>query len=163
MAEHTARRKKQFIDRHVQGALVFRLGLHWCAFLLIGMAVSVVLQYLADPFRPASEHFAMFVRNQAGFLLVMVCMTPVFLYDTVKFSNRFAGPVLRVRRTLNDLACGIKVAPVTFRPGDFWTDITDDLNYVVNRITAIDHEPVASTEDEDGDVEKTLHINQACS
>jgi len=138
MAEIKARRKKQFIDRHVQGALVFRLALHWCVFLVVGMSVSLVLQYLSDPFQPAGYHFALFVKNQAGFLLVMVCMTPVFLFDTVKLSHRFAGPILRVRRALAEMARGDVVERVKFRPGDFWMDIADDLNKVIDRVSALD-------------------------
>ena len=138
MAEQKARRKKQFIDRHVQGALVFRLALHWCVFLVVGMSVSLVLQYLADPFQPAGHHFGLFVKHQAGFLLVMVCMTPVFLFDTVKLSHRFVGPILRVRRALAEMAGGEEVERVKFRPGDFWMEIADDLNKVIDRVSALD-------------------------
>jgi hypothetical protein len=135
MATNKVRRRKKFIDRDVQGALVIRLASHWFAFLLVGTAVSLVLQFLTDPFRPVSEHFQAFVHNQAGFVLVMLCMTPVFLYDSVKLSHRFAGPILRLRRALNELAHGDEVERVKFRPGDFWTEIADEFNCVLDRIS----------------------------
>ena len=138
MVEPKARRKKQFIDRDVQGALVFRLALHWCVFLVVGMSVSLVLQYLADPFQPAGHHFGLFAKNQAGFLLVMVCMTPIFLFDTVKLSHRFAGPVLRVRRALREMAGGEEAERVTLRPGDFWIEIAEDLNKVIDRVSKLE-------------------------
>lgn len=135
MATNKVRRRKKFIDRDVQGALVIRLATHWFSFLLVGTAVSLVLQFLTDPFRPVSQHFNAFLHNQAGFVMVMLCMTPIFLYDTVKLSHRFAGPILRLRRALNELAHGDQVERVKFRPGDFWMEIADEFNSVLDRIS----------------------------
>jgi methyl-accepting chemotaxis protein len=136
------KRKKTFIDRNVQGALVRRLALHWFSFLIVGTAVTLVFQYLTDPFKGLDKHFDYFLQHQAGFITVMLCMTPVFLFDTVKLSHRFAGPILRLRRALKELASGDEVERVTFRPGDFWGELADDFNAVLDRqqlLASADH------------------------
>jgi methyl-accepting chemotaxis protein len=136
-----SKRSKKFVDRGVQGALVRRLAAHWIAFLVIGTAVSLMFQYLTDPFTGLDKHFEYFLQHQAGFIAVMLCMTPVFLYDTVKLSNRFAGPIFRLRRALKELAKGDDVERISFRPGDFWGELADDFNAVLDR-----HQATAATD-----------------
>ena len=43
-------------------------------------------------------------------------------------SNRFAGPMVRVRWTLQRIAEGEDVKPLSFREGDFWQEFSDDFN-----------------------------------
>ena len=50
----------------------------------------------------------------------MVILLPVFLYDTVKLSNRFAGPVIRLRRAMQAISQGNAVEKLQFRENDFW-------------------------------------------
>ena len=133
MSNTKSKRKKTYVDRNVQGALVRRLAMHWLLFLLVGTGVSLAFQVLTDPFTSFRAHITLFLKHQSGFLAVMVCMSPIFLYDTVKLSHRFAGPILRLRRSLHDMAEGREVERVHFRPGDFWTELADDFNAIVDR------------------------------
>ena len=133
MAVASKKRNKKFVDGSVQGALVTRLALHWFTFVMVGFAVSIVFQFFTDPFRPISEHMREMLQNQAGFLLVMLCMTPIYLFDTVKLSNRFVGPILRLRRAMKDLGHGRPTSKIKFRPGDFWMELADDFNLILDR------------------------------
>ena len=49
----------------------------------------------------------------------MLMLLPVFLRDTLKLSNRFAGPMYRLRTGLKGLTESQPIAPIQFRTGDF--------------------------------------------
>ena len=55
-------------------------------------------------------------------------------YDLLKLTNRFAGPVYRVRVTLEHLVRGETIRPVKFRDGDFWCDLAPKLNVLAARL-----------------------------
>ena len=57
-------------------------------------------------------------------------MLPILLLDVLITSNRFAGPLYRLRRSMRALAAGEHVQPVVFRDGDFWHEIADEFNAV---------------------------------
>ena len=77
-------------------------------------------------------------------VLAVLVLAPIFLRDLCKLTNRFAGPLVRLRRAMKDLADGREVAPIHFREGDFWQDLADDFNRAAERVqsveTASEHE-----------------------
>jgi hypothetical protein len=126
-------RKKYWIDRQIQGALAIRVALHWLIFSGVATALTLMFQYLGSPLAPFSEHVSVIWTNQGPFALVMLMLLPVFLYDTVKLSNRFAGPVLRLRRAMTGIANGEPAERLNFRDNDFWRGMADDYNVLVDR------------------------------
>jgi hypothetical protein len=60
-------------------------------------------------------------------------LLPLVVYDLLQVTNRFAGPIFRLRRSMRDLAQGMPVAPVRFRDGDFWQDFASDFNLVAEK------------------------------
>jgi nitrogen fixation/metabolism regulation signal transduction histidine kinase len=131
-------RKKKYIDPKVQGALVQRLVLHWLAFIAVASVVAFVLQVLADPLRPMSEHFQQLWWTHGPFLLVMVFLLPVFVLDTIKLSHRFAGPIYRLRQTIRHIAEGNPAPRLKFRDFDFWHGLAEDFNRMVDRLSTHD-------------------------
>jgi signal transduction histidine kinase len=65
----------------------------------------------------------------AAFLLL-----PLVIFDIIRFSNRFVGPILRLRRSMRQLARGEHVEPIKFRGTDFWQDFADEFNAVLARV-----------------------------
>jgi len=128
-------RKKTFVDPKVQGALVRRLVLHWCAFIAAAALLAFVLQVLSNPFRSIREHAQQVWWTHGPFLLVLVFLLPVFIVDTIKLSHRFAGPIYRLRQTVRTLAQGGKFTPMKFRELDFWHGLADDFNLMVDRLS----------------------------
>ena len=127
-------RKKTFIDAKVQGALVRRLVLHWSAFIAVASVVAFALQILTNPFRPLEQHLQEMWWTHGPFLLVMFFMLPVFIVDTIKLSHRFAGPIFRLRNVIRSMAEGEPFKPVKFRDMDFWQDLADDFNTMIERV-----------------------------
>lgn len=132
-------RKRLFIDHRVQAALLLRVVAYWCCCLvtvglslltwrlLTGPAQSVYL-YLADAW-----YFAV----PAGIASALIL--PLVIYDILKLSNRFAGPLYRLRRELRRLAAGEPVPPVRFRTGDFWPELADEFNATSQRIQMLEN------------------------
>lgn len=67
-------------------------------------------------------------------LLAAVLLLPLVLWDYIRLTNRFAGPVLRLRRTMRQVTAGEQVQPITFRDGDFWSDFAEDFNELLDKV-----------------------------
>ncbi len=141
-------RKKTFVDPKVQGALVRRLVMHWCAFIAVTGLVAFCLQVLSNPFTSIREHAQNVWWTHGPFLMVMVFMLPVFIVDTIKLSHRFAGPIYRMRQTIRSLAKGGAYTPMKFRDFDFWQGLAEDFNQMVERLSSGKPLTIATPEDE---------------
>ena len=129
-------RRKKFIDAHVQGALAFRLFCHWFLFVAIAGVSAFIIQFCCNPLLPPDEHFQHIWTAYGPLLFSMVFLLPVFIFDTIKLSHRFAGPVLRLRREMRDVVRGEKPRPLKFREKDFWQGLATDYNEMLERLMA---------------------------
>jgi hypothetical protein len=68
----------------------------------------------------------------APYLIASGLLLPIVAHSAIRFSNRFAGPMVRIRRSLKQLAEG-EIPHVVFRENDFWTDVADDINKLAAR------------------------------
>jgi hypothetical protein len=133
MAKYT--RKKNLIDGKVQGGLVVRIMCHWLFFFGVTAFLFVVMQTMGgDPATTLSERLAGAVSEYALLALVIFAVLPAFVLDTIRFSNRFVGPVFRLRRALRELGEHGTTDTVQFRDNDFWQEIAGDLNKVIARV-----------------------------
>lgn len=133
MARH--KRNKAYVDKAVQYALAKRVVLHWLVFAFAALSITAVLQFLTvNPFQSWSQLVSSVTSQYGLFLLVLFVLVPAFVWDTIKLSNRFAGPMLRFRGAVSDLAEGRPTKPIEFRTNDFWGDLATDLNRVIRRM-----------------------------
>lgn len=126
------RRKRHLIDYEVQSSLLRRMAIHWCLFLVANAIALYAWTFLlvgADGL--LEDHFGYFAKLYLPVLIVSVMLFPVFLLDASKLSNRFVGPILRVRQALSAAAKGDEVKPLKFRENDFWRTLAADLNTVL--------------------------------
>lgn len=127
-------RIKLLVDKQVQGALARRIVFHWCVFFVLCLLCLFTLEYfLGDPTLTFGGHMQVLWQKYAFFVLLMLCVVPSFVYDSLKLSNRFAGPMVRLRDSLRSLADGEQVAELKFRDGDFWKDVSSEFNRIVRR------------------------------
>jgi hypothetical protein len=128
------RRTHYFVDAKTQGALVLRIVLYW-AVLLFDIAatlafwkmITLPVHMLKPNWDPAWFHYGPAV-------LTALLLLPVAITDIVRFTNRFVGPILRLRGSMRALARGEHVEPIRFRRGDFWQDLADEFNAVLARV-----------------------------
>jgi hypothetical protein len=64
------------------------------------------------------------VRLALGTTLVL----PFVIWDMLKLSNRFAGPIYRMRRALREVAEHGRTGTVHLRKDDFWHELAEELN-----------------------------------
>jgi hypothetical protein len=128
------KRGTEYVDPEVQGALWRRLLLHWLAYTAVAVVLAMGLEWMNDPFRPVKEILITAWWNYGPLLLVLMCLMPVFVFDTIRMSHRFAGPVYRLRQVIHNLASGEKAERVEFRDNDFWKEIAADVNRLVDRL-----------------------------
>ena len=133
-------RKQNYIDGHVQGALLRRICFHWVAFFVVAAVSIVLLQaLLGDPSLSIGERMQKEVADFTFMGVVMLALFPAFMLDTIRFSNRFVGPIARVRRHLRQLGEG-DTERCKFRNNDFWTELSDEFNIVAERVEQLQEE-----------------------
>ena len=69
-------------------------------------------------------------------LSASLMLLPVVLLDVIRVSNRFVGPVKRLRQGLADVADGRPAQPLNFRDSDFWCDLANNFNRAAARVAA---------------------------
>ena len=65
---------------------------------------------------------------------VLGVLSPVFIYDSIKMSNRFVGPMVSFRRSLKELASGGDPGKAQFRENDYWKEMACDFNTIANEM-----------------------------
>ncbi len=123
------KRRQHYIDSHVQGSLLRRIFIHWITFFGVACLSVVVLKtLLGDPSEPIMQRM---VSESSEFIflgVILISLFPAFMLDTIRFSNRFVGPIARLRRVLRELGNNDDVTVVKFRESDFWADVANDFN-----------------------------------
>ena len=141
------KRKQNYVDTKVQGALLRRIISHWFVFFFVaGITIVAMQALLGDPAQSISERVAAKASDLGIIGIVLLAIFPAFLLDTIRFSNRFAGPVVRLRRGLRELGENGTTTDITFRDDDFWADMAAEFNRVKARVDAAnDEQPVVET------------------
>jgi hypothetical protein len=151
MSEMKNRRKRSFVDAAVQWGLVVRIILYWIVFMFDSAATLVLWRLVTSPMRDFNTHLEEIWCDYAPVLLVSFLLLPMGIVDIVRFSNRFVGPLLRLRRSMRRLAHGEYVAPIRFRNTDYWQEFADEFNAVLARVqgppAAEGHESAAEKEE----------------
>ncbi|MEX0585769.1 MAG: hypothetical protein WD176_03945 [Pirellulales bacterium] len=127
-------RRQLFIDRKVQGALLYQACMYWLLALVVIFLGLLGWQILRLSPRPLSAHLKGMWQNYAVVVALLGILGPVFIYDMVRLTNRFAGPMLRLRHGMQKLARGEAVEPMVFRQGDFWYEMAEAFNNVAARV-----------------------------
>lgn len=112
------------------------------------MSTILALQYFTgDPTLTLMGHLGVVWQNYAFFVLLMFAIVPAFAYDSIKLSNRFAGPMVRLRKGIQAVTEGEPTVNLKFRKGDFWSDVADEFNEMVASIEAAKAEEASDKSD----------------
>ena len=115
-----------------------QLIVHWCLACGLVFLYLLSLQAFSNGFAWGLEQNLAAIRQQYGLLgAVMFVISPVFIFDSIKLSNRFVGPMISFRSSLRKLASGDEAPPLTFRRGDFWRELTDDFNRIATELAEL--------------------------
>ena len=133
MSQTTRIRKRLFIDPKVQGALVLRVLLYWAVCLITVTLMLLCWSILRTP-RIFYTHLDDMWFHYGPAFIASFILLPMVVLDIIRVSNRFAGPLVRLRRSMRALARGEHVEPIRFRDGDFWQEFADEFNAVAARV-----------------------------
>jgi len=145
------KRRKAVVDARMQWMLATRVVMHFFLFICGGAVFGLIVQFLSDPFASPLEHLKTFGRHSAPMLVVLLCLIPVFIRDTLTLSNRIVGPICRLRDTVKRMGEGEDVPPLKFRKNDMWEDLPGLFNTMVTRLQ--DQEPSTPSGDQETDNE----------
>jgi hypothetical protein len=138
MANKQCKRRQLFVDPKVQGGLIVRVVMYW-VFCLMGITLMLLCwRIVTGPARPFYTHFEAMWFHFGPALIASFVLLPMVIIDVVRYSNRFVGPVLRLKRSMRQLAHGEEVELLEFRNADFWQEVAVDFNAIRNRLQASD-------------------------
>ena len=121
-------RRRILIDSGVQGTLVRRTALYAAATAIYLFVIFILSDTLSHPKEPVSESLLRCLDEAIFWAPGLMLLAPLFAYDLINISNRFVGPMFRLRRELRRLANGETVGPMFSRQGDFWADASESFN-----------------------------------
>lgn len=134
------KRRQIFVDPKVQGALVARTVVYWgfCV-----MAVTLMLlcwRIFTVPGRSFAFQLDWIWFHYCPAVFASLLLLPIVVLDSIRLSNRFAGPMMRLRRAMHRLAEGEDIQPINFRDNDFWSEFAEDFNRMLARQQCLLHE-----------------------
>jgi hypothetical protein len=144
--EQRNKRSKYFVDPQVQGTLLRQAVLYWLwttvTFGLVILFCRVAPSWLSGTTHPSGRVWY----HLGPYVFASALLLPIVFFHAIRFSNRFAGPMVRVRRTLRELTHGESPRELRFRENDFWTDVADEINELSAAISQLRSSDSNSTE-----------------
>lgn len=129
------KRKQLVIEPVIQYSLIKQLLQQWCLHLVATLLLLTMLQVLLGGFfHPWQIHAQKLWPTLASFTVSLLFLLPVYVMNSLKLSNRFAGPIHRFRRELRSLAQGRPYQELKFRDSDYWTEMADELDAAIAAI-----------------------------
>ena len=136
------RRRRLFADPSLQGRLCLRVALYWCGCLLIVSIGLGCLTVVDESPQSWSELVDQFWGKYRPVLILSLLAMPLALFDCLVLSNRYAGPLLRLRRAMKQLADAESVAPLSLRERDLLQELVSDFNRTAARLQESTVDPV---------------------
>ena len=121
-------REKVWVDCNVQGVLIGRVVLYWFSALLYVGLGSACFQYYQHPDWTLLSHAKVLFSQFWPWLPSAILCLPLVIFDVVRLSNSFAGPIYRLRKHLDELNDDPNCRPLSFRDGDYWQDLAEPMH-----------------------------------
>jgi methyl-accepting chemotaxis protein len=126
-------RKKVWIHTF-QTKMLIRIGVYWLIYLVTLWNFLFVWRLLQEGPGNILDQYGRFLQDYYPPLILFVALLPVAAWDAVKFAHRLVGPIVRVRRGLQELAAGQPIHPIRFRDGDYMLELRDDFNAMLESL-----------------------------
>ena len=121
-------RQKVWVDSNVQGVLIGRIVLYWISALLYVSLGTACFQYYQHPDWTLAKHAeAMFMQFWPWLPSAFLCL-PLVIFDIVRLSNLFVGPIYRLRQHLSELIDDPNCRALKFRDEDYWQDLAEPMH-----------------------------------
>lgn len=131
------KRRQLFVDPKVQGALLARVIAYWALYMFAVAVLMLGWRVLTHTPAPFLTHVRNLWFDCVPMFAASCLLLPFLATDIVRLSNRFCGPLVRVRDGLRGLVRGENVSSVQFRKDDFWQDMGDEFNAVLVKFRCV--------------------------
>ncbi|MHB1035384.1 MAG: hypothetical protein ACYC35_11595 [Pirellulales bacterium] len=148
-----AERRKRTLIEQFQYKLIARMAAYWAIYQLTLLNFLFCWRLLEEGPGNLAEQFGRFVRESYPMLICFAVLVPAFVWDAVKFYHRVAGPLYRLRKTVQEVTDEKAVRVIRLRKGDELTELADDMNAMLamlarrGAVTLIGPGPAASADD----------------
>jgi hypothetical protein len=130
------KRTRLLVNRRVQGRVLLRVLYLWGLYHFVLWNVMFFfrfIQYCGERLtggqaRTFSDLFAEFFDNHYSLLICAVIVLPYLVWDVLKLTHRFVGPLIQFQRCLTRMTNGEHVAEVKIRKHDFLGELQDSFN-----------------------------------
>ena len=129
-------RSKVWNDRSVQGVLVGRVFLYWMVAILYSGLSAACFDYYAHPDWQMPTRAHELLRHYWPCIPSLILFIPLVVYDIIRLSNHFAGPIYRMRQHLQDVVANPGCPPLCFRNDDYWQDLVVPINQLQDELLA---------------------------
>ena len=138
------RRKRKLVNISVQKAIALRIVAHSLLFAWSVFLLCVLLLNMTSPEDrgPSQDRIRTICLTAIGVSSLVVL--PALVYDSIKFSHRMAGPVIRLNNILPSIGVE-KLEHVTLRKNDFWREFAAEVNAMLDRVEALRQAAAASS------------------
>ncbi|KLU01999.1 hypothetical protein RISK_005954 [Rhodopirellula islandica] len=149
-------RQQLLIDSDVQVALILRAVLYGTACVTYFVVIQFFTQSMIHPGVATADLFLSLTDEAIYWVPGLLVLGPLMIYDVLKVSNRFAGPIFSMRREMQNLIDGKEGRNISFRNDDHWSAMAMQFNTIreeVLELRAKLGEEAGAAEDEDIDEE----------
>ena len=155
----TLPKRRLLVDPRVQGSLLRRFAFYASACGVYGLIVLLLSEYLENPREPVVASLLRSMDEIVFWLPGLLLLAPIFAYDFVRFSNRFVGPMLCLRRNFRILANGENAAFMELNEEDFWFDAAESFNRIREELIALRESESQRTSNDEGVSETTSEVS----
>ncbi|HEY2250864.1 MAG TPA: hypothetical protein VGH74_07370, partial [Planctomycetaceae bacterium] len=135
--QKSIKRTMIFVSREIQGRILRRMVKYWFLYnfavwhglLLIDLERYGVPTLLSGgPGLSLYEFYAEFAAQHVILLALAAGLSPFLLWDMLKLTHQIAGPLVRFRNSLQQMASGEPVARIKLRDGDLLGEFQEAFN-----------------------------------
>jgi signal transduction histidine kinase len=122
--------RRLLVDKKMQLAIIsYSMIVALITIFFMGVFITILQTVSVDATSGGSQ-LRYFSYLAAMWLIAMLVLTFLGIYVT----NKAAGPVYRLRKNMQSIAAGGAVENVAFRKDDFFLDLAEDYNRVLERL-----------------------------
>lgn len=138
LSQKKSPRKTWVINPKLQYRLIFivgilALGVVAFFFILFSAFISNIdaqVRFVGGPDAPALLEYIQMQRTQMGLYMLggLAFLVTIFSILGLRETNRIAGPIFNLTRRISALRAGEKIEPVQFRKNDYFPELADEFN-----------------------------------
>ncbi len=130
-------RKIYLVDKQVQLHVAGRVIVYWCSALLFVLLPLALLRTVQVGGTFPMNILVVCQQYWQVFTMLFLFL-PFAIYDSIRVSNQYAGPIYRLREELRKREEGKKIGPITFREGDHYTDLPQSINMLIEQVDSLE-------------------------